>query len=159
MYRLGWVVAGPEALLDQAQRERQKQFGTEEKTQPFDPETQESYVPYVLETSIGLDRMFLAVLSSALREETLEDGSARTVMSIPFALAPVKAAVLPLIKKDGLKIASEQHFEANARLDALLATPPGGRCALLATVRTNSAGTFEYASLHRMAASRERTQP
>ena len=81
---------------------KQHEAFSNKKLRYFDPETQESYVPYVLETSIGLDRMFLAVLSSALREETLEDGSARTVMSIPFALAPVKAAVLPLIKKDGL---------------------------------------------------------
>jgi glycyl-tRNA synthetase len=68
----------------------------------FDPETQESYVPYVVETSIGLDRMFLATLSAALQEETLEDGSQRTVLRIPAPLAPVKAAVLPLLKKDGL---------------------------------------------------------
>lgn len=68
----------------------------------YDPEKEESYVPYVIETSIGLDRMFLAVLSNALRVETLEDGSERTVMQIPAALAPVKLAVLPLIKKDGL---------------------------------------------------------
>ncbi|MGB0172465.1 MAG: glycine--tRNA ligase [Flavobacteriales bacterium] len=68
----------------------------------YDPEKEESYVPYVVETSIGLDRMFLAVLSNALRVETLEDGSERTVMRIPAALAPVKLAVLPLIKKDGL---------------------------------------------------------
>jgi glycyl-tRNA synthetase len=68
----------------------------------FDPEKEESYVPYVVETSIGLDRMFLAVLSNALRVETLPDGSERTVMRIPAALAPVKLAVLPLIKKDGL---------------------------------------------------------
>ena len=81
---------------------KQHEAFSNKKLRYFDPETQESYVPCVLETSIGLDRMFLAVLSSALREETLEDGSARTVMSIPFALAPVKAAVLPLIKKDGL---------------------------------------------------------
>ncbi len=81
---------------------KQHEEFSNKKLRYFDPETQESYVPYVLETSIGLDRMFLAVLSSALREETLEDGSTRTVMSIPFALAPVKAAVLPLIKKDGL---------------------------------------------------------
>jgi glycyl-tRNA synthetase len=81
---------------------KQHEEFSNKKLRYFDPETQESYVPYVLETSIGLDRMFLAVLSSALREETLEDGSERTVMSIPFALAPVKAAVLPLIKKDGL---------------------------------------------------------
>jgi glycyl-tRNA synthetase len=81
---------------------KQHEEFSNKKLRYFDPETQESYVPYVLETSIGLDRMFLAVLSSALREETLEDGSTRTVMRIPFALAPVKAAVLPLIKKDGL---------------------------------------------------------
>lgn len=68
----------------------------------YDPEKEESYVPYVVETSIGLDRMFLAVLSNALRTETLEDGSERVVMRIPAALAPVKLAVLPLLKKDGL---------------------------------------------------------
>lgn len=68
----------------------------------FDPETNESYVPFVLETSIGLDRMFLAVLSTAFKEEKLEDGSERVVLNIPPALAPVKAAVLPLVKKDGL---------------------------------------------------------
>lgn len=68
----------------------------------FDPESNESYVPYVLETSIGLDRMFLAVLSTSLKEETLENGSERVVLNIPPALAPVKAAILPLVKKDGL---------------------------------------------------------
>ncbi|MBK9627289.1 MAG: glycine--tRNA ligase [Flavobacteriales bacterium] len=74
----------------------------------FDTETNESYVPYVLETSIGLDRMFLAVLSSAYEEETLEsrDGSAggevRVVLRIPAPIAPVKVTVMPLIKKDGL---------------------------------------------------------
>jgi len=72
------------------------------KLQFFDPETKESYVPYVIETSIGLDRMFLAVLSASLQEETLEDGSQRTVLKLPAILAPVKAAVFPLIKKDGL---------------------------------------------------------
>ena len=59
-------------------------------------------MPYVVETSIGLDRMFLATLSAAYNEETLEDGSQRTVLNIPAPLAPVKAAVLPLLKKDGL---------------------------------------------------------
>ena len=72
------------------------------KLQYFDPELGEHYVPYVVETSIGLDRMFLAVFSNALREETLEDGSNRTVLRLPAVLAPVKAAVLPLVKKDGL---------------------------------------------------------
>ena len=68
----------------------------------FDPELNESYVPYVVETSIGLDRMFLAVLSNAYTEEKLEDGSERVVLRIPPYLAPVKVAVLPLTKKDGL---------------------------------------------------------
>ncbi|MCF4100487.1 glycine--tRNA ligase [Gillisia sp. M10.2A] len=68
----------------------------------FDPELNENYVPYVVETSIGLDRMFLAVLSSSLKDETLEDGSSRTVLKLPAILAPTKAAILPLVKKDGL---------------------------------------------------------
>lgn len=68
----------------------------------FDPELNENYVPYVIETSIGLDRMFLAVLSSSLKEESLEDGSLRTVLKLPAVLAPTKAAILPLVKKDGL---------------------------------------------------------
>ena len=72
------------------------------KLQYFDPERNENYVPYVVETSIGLDRMFLAVFSWALREETLEDGSSRTVLKLPALLAPTKTAVLPLVKKDGL---------------------------------------------------------
>lgn len=72
------------------------------KLQFFDPETNESYVPYVVETSIGLDRMFLAIFSSAFNEETLEDGSIRTVLNIPPILSPYKVAILPLIKKEGL---------------------------------------------------------
>ena len=72
------------------------------KLQYFDPEDNENYVPYVVETSIGLDRMFLAVMSMALNEEVLEEGSSRVVMNIPAFLAPYKVAVLPLMKKDGL---------------------------------------------------------
>lgn len=72
------------------------------KLQYFDPEINESYVPYVVETSIGLDRTFLAVLSHAYTVEKLADGSERVVMKIPQILAPIKAAVLPLLKKDGL---------------------------------------------------------
>ncbi len=78
------------------------------KLQYFDPELDEHYVPYVIETSIGLDRMFLAVFSHALQEETLEDGSTRTVLRLPAVLAPVKAAVLPLIKRDGLPELAQQ---------------------------------------------------
>ncbi|MDR2085078.1 MAG: glycine--tRNA ligase [Bacteroidales bacterium] len=72
------------------------------KLQYFDYELNENYVPYVIETSIGLDRMFLSVVSFAYNEETLEDGSIRSVMKIPPILAPIKAAILPLTKKDGL---------------------------------------------------------
>jgi glycyl-tRNA synthetase len=72
------------------------------KLQYFDPELNESYVPYVIETSVGLDRMFLSVLSYSFDEEKLEDGSERTILRIPPVLAPIKAAILPLIKKDGL---------------------------------------------------------
>ncbi len=68
----------------------------------FDPETNESYIPYVVETSIGLDRMFLAILNHSYTEETLKDNSVRTVLKIPPILAPIKIAVLPLIKKDGM---------------------------------------------------------
>lgn len=71
------------------------------KLQYFDPEDQSSYVPYVIETSIGLDRTVLALLSQ-LEEEVLEDNSTRSVLKLPAFLAPVKLAVLPLVKKDGL---------------------------------------------------------
>ena len=72
------------------------------KMQYFDPETGESYVPYVVETSIGVDRMFLQVMSAAYTEEQLEGGDSRVVLRLPAALAPVKVAVLPLVKKDGM---------------------------------------------------------
>jgi len=72
------------------------------KLQYFDPDTNESYTPYVIETSIGLDRMFLAMFSNAFTEEKLEDGSERVVLKLPAILAPYKVAVLPLVKKDGL---------------------------------------------------------
>ena len=68
----------------------------------FDPELNENYVPYVIETSIGLDRTFLAMMSHAYTEEKLEDGSERVVMKLPAVLAPYKCAVLPLVAKDGL---------------------------------------------------------
>jgi glycyl-tRNA synthetase len=78
------------------------------KLQYFDTEENKNYVPYVVETSVGLDRMFLAVFSKSLQEETLEDGSTRTVLRLPSVLAPTKAAILPLVKKDGLpEIAKE----------------------------------------------------
>lgn len=81
------------------------------KLQYFDTETNQNYVPYVVETSVGLDRMFLAVFSNSLKEETLEDGSTRTVLRLPSVLAPTKAAVLPLVKKDGLPELAQEIIE------------------------------------------------
>ena len=80
---------------------RHQQFSGR-KIQYFDPESGESYVPYVVETSIGVDRMFLQIMSAAYDEEALEGGEQRVVLRIPAALAPVKIAVMPLVKKDGL---------------------------------------------------------
>ncbi|GIV30163.1 MAG: glycine--tRNA ligase [Bacteroidia bacterium] len=77
------------------------------KLQYFDPDENKSYVPYVVETSVGLDRLFLAVLSAGYKEEVVENET-RTVLSIPPALAPVKAAVLPLVKKDGMPEIAEK---------------------------------------------------
>ncbi len=92
------------------------------KLQFFDPELNKNYVPYVVETSIGLDRMFLAVLSNSLEEEELEGGTTRTVLKIPAILAPTKAAILPLVKKDGLpeiaeKIIEELQWDYNVSYD------------------------------------------
>lgn len=92
------------------------------KLQFFDPELNESYVPYVVETSIGLDRMFLAVFSQSLVEEALDNGTTRTVLKLPAILAPAKAAILPLVKKDGLpevarKIIDDLKFDFNVIYD------------------------------------------
>ncbi|MEO1051517.1 MAG: glycine--tRNA ligase [Bacteroidota bacterium] len=92
------------------------------KLQFFDPQENQSYVPYVVETSIGLDRMFLAVLASAYQEEQLEDGSERVVLRIPPFLAPYQVAVLPLVKRDGLpekarEIIDELKFDFNCQYD------------------------------------------
>ena len=81
------------------------------KIQYFDPERGESYVPYVVETSIGVDRMFLQIMSAAYTEEKLENGEERVVLRIPAALAPTKVAVLPLVKKDGLPEVARQIID------------------------------------------------
>lgn len=86
------------------------------KLQYFDHERKENYVPYVVETSIGLDRMFLAVFSHSLQEEELENGTFRTVLKLPAVLAPTKAAVLPLVKKDGLPEVAKEII-ANLKWD------------------------------------------
>jgi glycyl-tRNA synthetase len=92
------------------------------KLQYFDHEENKNYVPYVLETSIGLDRMFLAVFSNALVEEELENNTTRTVLKLPAVLAPNKAAILPLVKKDGLpdlakKIVEDLKWDFNVVYD------------------------------------------
>jgi glycyl-tRNA synthetase len=101
---------------------KQHQEFSGKKLQYCAPEINENYVPYVVETSIGLDRMFLAMFSSALEDETLEDGSTRVVLRLPYVLAPVKAAILPLLKKDGLpemarEIMKDLQFDFNVQYD------------------------------------------
>ncbi len=92
----------------------------------FDNELQKSYIPYVVETSIGLDRMFLLVLSAAYTEEEIkkENGKLdkRVVLKIPFFLSPIKLAIFPLIKKDGMpekakKIFNDLKFDFNCQYD------------------------------------------
>ncbi|MDR0231741.1 MAG: glycine--tRNA ligase [Dysgonamonadaceae bacterium] len=92
------------------------------KIQYFDPELNQSYVPYVIETSIGVDRMFLSIMAGSFCEEELEGGDTRVVLKLPPALAPIKLAILPLVKKDGLpemarKIMNELKFEFNCQYD------------------------------------------
>ncbi|MCK4662393.1 MAG: glycine--tRNA ligase [Bacteroidales bacterium] len=96
------------------------------KMQYFDNDLNKSYIPYVIETSIGLDRMFLLILSNAYTEEkiTKENGEQdeRVVLKIPPAIAPVKLAVLPLVRKDGLpdiarKIMNNLKFDFNCQYD------------------------------------------
>ncbi len=95
------------------------------KIQYFDTELNESYVPYVIETSIGVDRMFLQIMSAAYCEEDLsKDGKhdSRVVLRLPAALAPVKMAVMPLVKKDGLpekaqEIMDSLQFDFNCQYD------------------------------------------
>jgi glycyl-tRNA synthetase len=81
---------------------KQHEQATGKKLQYFDNEKNESYVPYVVETSIGLDRMFLVLMSNALQTQDLGDGQTRTVLKLPPALSPFQCAILPLVKKDGL---------------------------------------------------------
>jgi glycyl-tRNA synthetase len=99
---------------------KQHQEFSGKKLQYFDTETNANYVPYVVETSVGLDRLFLSVLSSALVEETLENGETRSVLNLPPALAPYKAAIFPLVKKDGLPELAESIMK-NLKFDFMLA--------------------------------------
>ncbi len=92
------------------------------KIEYFDPETNTSYTPYDIETSIGVDRMFLSVMCHSYCEEKLENGESRVVLKLPAPLAPVKLAVLPLVKKDGLpekarEIINDLKFHFNCKYD------------------------------------------
>lgn len=96
------------------------------KIQYYDPELGESYVPFVVETSIGVDRMFLQIMSASYCEEQVEATNGkkdiRVVLKLPAALAPVKLAVMPLVKKDGLpekarEIIDELKFDFNCQYD------------------------------------------
>lgn len=92
------------------------------KMQYFDPETNKSYIPYVVETSIGLDRMVLAIYSSSFSQETLEGGEERTLLKLPPFLAPIKVAILPLVRKDGLpevakELMNQLKLEFNCQYD------------------------------------------
>ncbi len=117
-------VEGIHSRTDYDLKQHQQYSG--KKMQYFDPEKGESYIPYVIETSIGVDRMFLQVISAAYAEEELkkEDGSldTRVVLRLPSYLAPVKLAVMPLVKKDGLpeiaeKIVHDLKFDFNCQYD------------------------------------------
>ena len=101
--------------------QHEKYSGT--KMRYFDPDKNESYVPYDVETSIGVDRMFLSVMCHAYQEQQLENGTTRVVLSLPAALAPIKCAVLPLVNKDGLpekakEIQDELKFHFTTHIDA-----------------------------------------
>lgn len=96
-------VEGIHSRTDFDLSQHQKYSG--KKLQYFDPEINQNYVPYVIETSIGLDRLFLTVLCNAFEEQDLstdDKNDSRSVLHFHPTLAPVKAAILPLTKKDGL---------------------------------------------------------
>ncbi|MBP3942429.1 glycine--tRNA ligase [Sphingobacteriaceae bacterium WQ 2009] len=104
---------------------KQHQEFSGKKLQYFDTEINQNYVPYVIETSIGLDRLFLTLLCNALVHEDLsteERTDARVVLKFPAPLAPVKAAILPLTKKDGLpekarEIMAQLKLDHNVQYD------------------------------------------
>lgn len=116
-------VEGIHSRTDFDLTQHQKYSG--KKLQYFDPEINQNYVPYVVETSIGLDRLFLTVLCNSFEEEDLstdQKKDSRTVLRFHPALAPVKAAILPLTKKDGLpdkarEILNRLKFDFNVRYD------------------------------------------
>lgn len=119
-YPMGWQeVEGIHSRTDYDLASHQEYSG--KKLEYFDPETRERYVPYVVETSVGLDRTILMLLCEAYEEEELENEK-RTVMKFHPAVAPIKAAVFPLVRKDGMpelarRVEAELRKEYNAFYD------------------------------------------
>jgi len=100
-FPMGWQeLEGIHSRTDFDLKKHQEFTGKEQNY--LDPQTNERYVPFVVETSAGLTRSVLMVLSDAYEEEVLEGGDSRVVMHFHPAIAPVTAAVLPLVKKDGI---------------------------------------------------------
>jgi glycyl-tRNA synthetase len=114
MYPFGWGELW--GIADRTDYDLRRHIGESGKSlEYFDPETNEKYVPYVIEPSLGVERLFLALLVDAYDEESLDDGTTRNILRLHPFLSPVKAAVLPLSKKLGegaQKIADElsKHF-------------------------------------------------
>jgi len=101
LFPMGWQeLEGIHSRTDYDLTQHQK-FSGKDLTY-LDPDTNERYIPYVVETSAGLTRNVLMALSDAYEEETLEDGDVRTVLHFHPNVAPVTVAVLPLVKKDGI---------------------------------------------------------
>ncbi len=93
-------VEGIHSRTDYDLRQHENMSGR--KMRYYDPELQESYIPYVVETSVGVDRLFLSVLFGSYCEEQLDNGETRILLRLPVQMAPIKLAVLPLVRKDGL---------------------------------------------------------
>ncbi len=108
-FPMGWQeVEGIHSRTDYDLRRHQEFSG--KKMEYFDPQTQERYIPYVVETSVGLDRTVLMLLAEAYREEEI-NGEQRSILAFHPQIAPIKAAVLPLVKKDGMPEAAHQLEE------------------------------------------------
>lgn len=101
-------IEGIHSRADFDLKNHQKYSGKKNKI--FDYNSRQHYIPYVIETSIGLDRMFLGLFSSSLKEEEFSKGKFRSVLKLPIALSPIKAAIFPLVKKDGLVELAEKIF-------------------------------------------------
>lgn len=99
-FPIGWKeIEGIHSRTDYDLKRHQEFSG--KKLEYFDPQTQERYIPFVVETSVGLDRTILVLLTDAYREEMV-NGEERAVLKFHPKIAPIKAAVLPLVKKDGM---------------------------------------------------------